>query len=80
MGSVRTHIPVSWGNETEYPPQKKWIHVTKDNVAKYMFKPCRYGVDTQTGTVVGWNTKINCCIIAAEGGTIKTPEFVVVEE
>ena len=80
VGSSQPYITVNWGDTTEYPPQKKWIRVTKDNVAKYMFKPCRYDVDVQPGTVAGWNTKINCCLISNEGGMISANEFVVVEE
>lgn len=64
--------PINWGNLTQYPPpvEPQWIRVTRENVAQYLFRECRFrDIETQTwraGKISGWDEKDKCCLVYSD--------------
>ena len=78
------HIKIDWGNLTQYPPpvEPQWVRITRENVGKYMHKPCRFHDNKGwcEGYVAGWITIDGCCLVESDySNTESVMQWSVVE-
>lgn len=79
-GEMELSPRIDWGNLTQYPPpvEPQWIEITRDNIGKHLFSPCRYrdseSFPWKDGCVVGWDVEDNCCFVDCD---IDSPDRVM---